>query len=73
MIAADHSFFKQVQCVINPTQIGFLRFLLEGYDGMTTLSTIDRHDGTILLRYAHCFEKQLFLILGTLDTNTITL
>nr|MBF0221963.1 DUF4911 domain-containing protein [Desulfobulbaceae bacterium] len=67
----DSSLFRQHQCVINPARIGFLRFLLEGYDGMTTLSTINRHDGTILLRYACCFEEQLFMILDTLRSNEI--
>ena len=55
--------FKHLRCTIDSSQIGFLKFLLEGYDGMTTLSTIDRHEGIIFIRYANCFEAQLFTIL----------
>jgi hypothetical protein len=64
-----HTYFMHVQCRIAPSRIGFLRFLLEGYDEMALLSTINNRTGTILLRYARCFESQLFLILQGLNVD----
>jgi|GEM_PF-6998216 len=64
------SYFKQMQCCIDPVRIGFLRFLLEGYDEMAIVSTINSREGTILLRYAGCFEPQLLAILKSLDAYT---
>ena len=64
------SYFKQLQCTVPSSKIGYLKFLLEGYDGMTTLSTIDNREGTILIRYAICFEQQLLAILEAFRTDS---
>lgn len=36
---------------INSAKIAFLRFILEGYDGLAMLSTLDAKNGRIVLRY----------------------
>jgi len=34
-------------CHLNPRKIGMLRFLLEGYDGLTTLTTLNASKGLV--------------------------
>ncbi|WP_456387553.1 DUF4911 domain-containing protein [Desulfolithobacter sp.] len=34
---------------IRPTRIGFFKFILEGYDNLATLSTLDRTRGLVRL------------------------
>ena len=36
---------------IDPRQIHFLKFVLEGYDGLAVLSTVDAGAGVVLLRF----------------------
>ena len=36
---------------IAPNRIHFLRFILEGYDGLAVLSTINAQTGMVLLRF----------------------
>lgn len=36
---------------INPKRIWYLKFILEGYDGIAVLSTEDRQSGLVLLRF----------------------
>ncbi len=36
---------------IDPARIAFLRFVLEGYDGLAMLSTLDEKSGRVVLRY----------------------
>lgn len=41
----------KIELQIAPERIGFLKFILEGYDGMAVLSTIDSETGRVLLRF----------------------
>ena len=36
---------------IDPEQIYFLKFILEGYDNLTIMSTVDRIEGVMELKY----------------------
>lgn len=36
---------------MNPSRIAFLRFILEGYDGLALLSTENAHSGEIVVRF----------------------
>ena len=49
---------------IDPSRIHFLKFLLEGYDGLAVLSTIDVHSGLVLIRYPRCSQDVLFALLS---------
>ena len=51
---------------INPRRIYFLKFLLEGYDGMAVLSTIDVRTGLVLLRFPMESQRVLFELLSDL-------
>lgn len=44
---------------IKPERIHFLKFILEGYDGMALLSTVNARQGTVEIRYPPEAEKDL--------------
>jgi len=48
---------------IAPQRIGFLRFILEAYDGMALVTTINAKEGRIVIRYAPSFHNDLLAIL----------
>lgn len=51
---------------IDPGRIHFLRFILEGYDGLAILSTVDARGGLVLIRYPDMNAPVLFELLGDL-------
>ncbi|MFH7319499.1 DUF4911 domain-containing protein [Desulfurivibrio sp. D14AmB] len=38
--------------IIAPARIGFFRFILEAYDNLALLTTIDEREGRVILRYS---------------------
>jgi len=54
---------------IDPRQIHYLKFLLEGYDGMAILSTIDVQSGLVLVRYPFQSQTVLFELLSDLAAD----
>jgi len=44
---------------IDPEQIYFLKFILEGYDNLTIMSTVDRIDGVMELKYPPELEEDV--------------
>jgi hypothetical protein len=44
---------RRVRVVLDRKQVVFLRFLLEGYDGLATISTVDRWGSTVDLFVCH--------------------
>jgi hypothetical protein len=54
---------------IYPRQIHYLKFLLEGYDGMAILSTIDVQSGLVLVRYPFQSQTVLFELLSDLAAD----
>ncbi len=41
--------FHNIYIRISPRSIAFLKFILEGYDGIATVTTIDKADGLVRL------------------------
>lgn len=54
---------------IDPCRIHYLKFLLEGYDGLAVLSTIDVRSGLVLIRYPIHSQTVLFALLSDLATD----
>jgi len=44
---------------IDPEQIYFLKFILEAYDNLTIMSTVDRTDGVMELKYPPELEQDV--------------
>lgn len=51
---------------INPQKIAFLKFIIEGYDGLALLTTIDRHDGLVRLLVPATRHVELMCLLEEL-------
>ncbi len=49
---------------IRPSMVFLLRFILEGYDNMFVLTTLDKEAGLVEIQYCQCMEKELRIILG---------
>jgi len=52
--------FEGVELTIAPRRIAFLKFILEGYDGLAVLSTLDAGSGRVLLRFPACREAEVY-------------
>jgi hypothetical protein len=55
-----------MQLAIDPERIYFLKFILEGYDGLAIQSTIDAKSGIVEIRYPPEMENDLQLLLAEL-------
>jgi len=57
---------ENIQLIIDPGQVFFLKFILEGYDNLFILSTIDREKGVVRIAFPASEKKLLNNILNTL-------
>ena len=51
---------------IDPEQIYFLKFILEGYDNLTIMSTVDRIEGVMELKYPQELEQDVMGVLRSM-------
>ena len=51
---------------VAPEKIAFLKFILEGYDGLASISTISNQKGVVVLRYHSGSGNELTELLGSL-------
>ena len=56
---------------IDRREICFLKFIIEAYGGIATLTTIDAHQGVVLLRIAPGCEDEVETILQDLKRDII--
>lgn len=56
---------------IDRREICFLKFILEAYDGIATLTTIDPHQGIVLLRIAPGCKDEVDTVLRDLRKDMI--
>jgi hypothetical protein len=52
---------------INPAKIHFLKSILEGYEGLAMMSTIDVKQGLVSVRYAENVQEDVFFLLEVLS------
>lgn len=62
----DAPTFKELYLGIAPYRFNFLKSILEGYDGLAVLSSVDGKIGTVRLRYPAESEPLLFELLSAL-------
>ena len=60
-----------LQMKISPERIHFLKFILEGYDGLALLSTVDAGQGIVELRYPPEIESDLKELLLNIEPQII--
>jgi len=56
---------------VDRTEICFFKFILEAYDGIATLTTIDAHQGIVMLRVAPGCEGDVEAVLQGLKKDMI--
>jgi hypothetical protein len=54
---------------VTPSRIAFVKFILEAYDGLAMLSTIDRHQGEVAFRYHPAGRAELLALLNDLQVD----
>ncbi len=54
---------------IRAEKIGFLRFLLEGYDGLATLSTVDTDKGLVKIMVPQARARELMGLLQAVGND----
>jgi uncharacterized protein DUF4911 len=52
---------------VDRNHIGFLNFILDAYEGLAYMSTIDRSKGIVLVRMAQKCEADVFSIIQSLN------
>lgn len=56
---------------VDRREICYLKFILEAYDGIATLTTIDAHQGIVMLRIAPGCEGDVEAVLQDLKKDII--
>ncbi len=64
--------FKTLYLRIGPEKYHFLKFILEGYDNLAVLSSIESKKGLVVLRYAGESEKDIFSLLSSIAGSLLT-
>lgn len=62
---------KKLYYRIDRREISFLRFILEAYEGIAVLTTIDAHTGFVVIHAAPGCENDVKLIIQDLQQNIL--
>ncbi len=62
-LASQKKHFRDLYIRINPKKIAFLKFIIEGYDGLALLTTLDRQDGLVRLLVPETRHDELTCLL----------
>jgi hypothetical protein len=60
-----------LQLEISPARIHFLKFILEGYDGLALLTTIDAGQGLVEIHYPPEIEHDLKVLLHSIKPQLL--
>jgi hypothetical protein len=55
---------KNIYLRIAPDSFHYLKFILEGYDNLAVLSSVEMKQGIVKLRYTEGLERDLFELLS---------
>jgi hypothetical protein len=56
---------------VDRKQIHFIRFILEGYDGIATLTTVDPHTGVVCLNISPGCKDEVETVLQEIKTDVL--
>jgi len=60
-----------MQLRISPDRIHYLKFILEGYDSLATLSTVNARQGLVEIRYPPEVERDLKCLLTEIASDIV--
>ena len=66
-MTAGKPILSEMFVTVQPSKIAFLKFILEGYDGLAILSTLDNKCGQLVLRFFPALRDDLLAILSSLS------
>ncbi len=56
----------KLEFITEPRRIAFLKFIIEGYDGLAILSTLDAKQGKVMVRFPECRRLEVINLLNSL-------
>jgi len=56
---------------ISPDKFHFLKFIIEAYDNIAILSSVDNREGIVVLRYSEGHKKELYALLSSIAAKLI--
>ncbi len=56
---------------VQRSDIAFLRFIIESYEGLATLSTVDGKNGTVSLSIPLCFADEVDALVRSLENDIV--
>ncbi|WP_169309062.1 DUF4911 domain-containing protein [Desulforhopalus sp. IMCC35007] len=62
-----HSLFLR----ISPGRFHFLKFILEGYDNLAILSSVESREGIVVIRYPEGHKVELFALLVDIAADLV--
>jgi hypothetical protein len=62
---------SSLQLKISPDRIHFLKFILEGYDNLAIMSTVDARQGLVEIRYPPEVKKDLTDLLTEIASDIV--
>lgn len=65
--AAD---FRSKDCTVDRRDLAYIQFILESYEGLAIMSTIDRERGIVRISYPACFSTEVEGLVAALQSET---
>ena len=62
---------KSVIAILERKDIAYFKFILEGYDGLCTMSTIDPHKASVCIKFPVMQQDTLMSLLGALRDQKV--
>ena len=62
---------SSLQFKISPDRIHYLKFILEGYDSLAVLSTVNARQGLVEIRYPLEFKEDLEVLLTEIASDIV--
>lgn len=56
---------------ISPERFHFLKFIVEAYDNVAILSSVDNREGIVVLKFSEGHREELFGLLGSIAKRLV--
>lgn len=63
--------FHSISLRVDRRDIYYIHYIVEGYDGLGTVSTLDSARGIVLVTYPESSRNDLFDLIGALETERV--
>jgi len=57
---------------ISPDRFHFLKFIIEGYDNLAILSSVDSREGIVVLRYSSGHRAEFFALISRIAGQLVS-